>query len=207
MYKVIATGSKGNAVLYHDSILVDCGVSYSLIKPFIGKLQLVLLTHEHCDHLNIKTCLQLAFERPTLRFACASVEVFHILVGIKNIDHLDVNKLYDYRTFQISPVKLYHDTANFGFRIFKNGTKIFHATDTAHLCGIEAKDYDLYAIEHNYDEDTIIETVAEIERKGGYAYQRNAINTHLSEQQARDFIFKNGNGNSKVLRLHESKSC
>lgn len=205
MYNVLATGSLGNAVIYHKNIMIDCGVTYVKVKPFVKYLHLILLTHKHKDHFNLTTIKKIAFERPSIRFACGNF-LADKLEGIKNVDIMESGKLYDYGYFQISPIKLYHDVENYGYRIFNNGHKIIHATDTTHLQGVEAKGYDLYAIEHNYNEDTINESIAKIESVGGFAYQKAAINSHLSEQQARDFIYKNRGENSKVLRLHESNN-
>ncbi len=205
MYQVVSSGSKGNCVIYHNSIAVDMGIPYKTIATYKNNLQLVLLTHVHGDHLNVSTIKKLAFERPTLRFACGEFLSKH-LEGIKNVDVIEVGKVYDYGSFKISPIQLYHDVPNFGYRIFKDETKIIHATDTAHLKGITAKDYDLYCIESNYNEDTIFESIERKQKNGDYAYQIGAINSHLSEQQARDFIFKNRGANSKVVRLHESSN-
>lgn len=205
MYNVISSGSKGNAVLYHNSILVDCGVSFASIKPYLYNIRIVLLTHAHGDHINIDTLWKMAKERPSLRIGCCQWMDDHVSI-FKNVDFMQIGLTYDYGTFQISPVKLYHDVPNCGYRIFKDGKKIFHATDTAHLEGISAKYYDLYAIEHNYNAETVFELIEQTEMKGGYAYQRGAINSHLSEQQARDFIFKNRGEHSQVLRLHESSA-
>ena len=205
MVEIIATGSTGNAVLYHSTILIDCGVPFSKLKQYVNNIAIILLTHEHKDHFNITTIKKLAFERPSLRFACGNF-LADKLEGIKNVDILEAGKLYDYGAFQISMGKCYHDVPNAFFRIFKDQTKIIHCTDTAHLEGIEAKGYDLYAIEHNYNEDTVFESIAKIEAGGGFAHQKGAINSHLSEQQARDFIFKNAGENYKVVRLHESKT-
>ena len=55
MYKVIATGSTGNAVVYHKTVLVDIGIPFSKLKPYVKDLQIVLLTHIHTDHINIST--------------------------------------------------------------------------------------------------------------------------------------------------------
>lgn len=205
MFTVLSSGSTGNCVIYHDTIAVDMGVPFSTIKHYKNNLQIVLLTHIHGDHFNLSTIKKLAFERPTLRFACG-VFLTEYLQGIKNLDVLEAGKVYDYGQFKVSPIHLYHDVPNFGYRIFKNETKIIHATDTAHLDGITAKDYDLYAIESNYNEDTIFESIERKKANGEYAYQIGAINSHLSEQQARDFIFKNKGENSKILRLHESSN-
>lgn len=203
MYKVIATGSEGNAVIYQERILVDAGVPYAKIKPYEKSLQVVLLTHEHKDHINKATLQKLSFERPGLRFAACEWMAPH-LEGIRNVDILQIGVVYNYGSFQVSPVKLYHDVPNAGWRIFADGKKIFHATDTAHLEGITASGYDLYAIEHNYDEETVHDIIAAKEARGEYAHQRGSINSHLSEQAAKDFIFCNRAEYSQVLRLHES---
>jgi hypothetical protein len=127
-----------------------------------------------------------------------------LLDGIRNVDILEAGKIYDYGSFSASPIKLYHDVDNFGYRIFKDGYKIIHCTDTSTLEGIEAKNYDIYAIEHNYDEDTIFEKIKQLKEVRKFAYQDGAINTHLSEQAARDFIYRNAGSEYEVVRLHES---
>ena len=202
MHSIIASGSTENSVVYHNSIMVDCGIPFNQLRKVINNLQLVLLTHKHSDHLNLSTIKKLAFERPSLRFGCCEWMVEH-LEGIKNVDVYEIGKLYDYGQFQISPVKLYHDVNNCGYRIFKDGIKIFHATDTCTLDGISAKEYDLYALEHNYDEETVWDNIKAIEDSGGFAHQRGAINSHLSEQQAKEFFFRNMKESSKLIRLHE----
>lgn len=205
MYKVISSGSKGNAVIYANSIMVDCGISFSKLKDYVKDLRLVLLTHIHKDHFNIKTIKRLARERPTLRFgACEWLK--EPLQGINNVDIYKIGKVYNYKYFKLSPVKLYHDVPNCGYRIFLNNYKIFHATDTAHLKGITAKGYNLYAIEHNYNDKVIMENIEKARREGRYAYELGAINSHLSERQAMEFILKNKGDSYEILRLHESQN-
>ena len=204
--QVISSGSEGNAVIYNNAIMVDCGVSLKALSEVKRSLKIVLLTHKHSDHLKIRTLQRLQAERPTLRVACGDF-LLEELPCIKNIDVLQVGKIYDYGAFKVSPVKLYHDVPNFGWRIFlPNGQKIFHATDTAHLEGITAKGYDLYAIEHNYCEEYIQQAIEEAHAKGEYTHAYGNINTHLSIQQARAFIDKNRKESSEVLELHKSRS-
>ena len=204
MYNILSSGSQGNAVIYYGSVLVDCGVAYSLIKPYIKQIQLVMLTHEHNDHFNIQTIKKLQFERPSVRFGCGEFlkEKLH---GVRNVDAYEAGKIYDYETFKVSPVILYHDVPNFGYRIFKEDKKIFHATDTAHLIGITAKNYDLYALECNYDEERIYEVIREKEARGEYAHQKGSINSHLSIQQAQDFVLKNAGNDYEFIMLHQSR--
>lgn len=205
MYEVLATGSKGNCIIYHGTIAVDMGIPYAQISHKVNDLQIVLLTHIHGDHFNISTIKRLSFERPALRFACGEF-LADKLDGIRNLDIVEAGKVYNYGKFQISPIVLYHNVKNFGYRIFKDEKKILHATDTAHLEGITAKGYDLYAIEHNWNEDTAPAILEQKQLLGEFSHIKGAMNSHLSEQQAREFIFKNKSEHSKVLRLHESKS-
>ena len=204
--RVISSGSEGNAVIYDKAIMVDCGVTLKSLNDVKRSLKIVLLTHQHGDHLKLRTLQRLQAERPTLRIACADF-LLERLEGLNNIDVLQVGKLYDYGAFKVSPVKLYHDVPNIGWRIFlNNGQKIFHATDTAHLEGISAKGYDLYAIEHNYCEEYIQQAIEEAHAKGEYTHAYGNINTHLSIQQARAFIEANRKESSEVLELHKSRS-
>ena len=204
--RVISSGSEGNAVIYDNAIMVDCGVTLKALNDVKRSLKIVLLTHQHGDHLKLKTLQRLQAERPTLRIACGEF-LLDKLGGLTNIDVLEVGKLYDYVAFKVSPVKLYHDVQNIGWRIFlNNGQKIFHATDTAHLEGITAKGYDLYAIEHNYCEEYIQQAIEEAHAKGEYTHAYGNINTHLSIQQARAFIEANRKESSEVLELHKSRS-
>lgn len=204
--KVISSGSEGNAVIYNNAIMVDCGVSLKALEAVKRSLKIVLLTHKHGDHLKLRTLQRLQAERPTLRIACGDF-LLEELPCIKNIDVLQVGKIYDYGAFKVSPIKLYHDVPNFGWRIFlPNGQKIFHATDTVHLEGISAKGYDLYAIEHNYCEEYIQQAIEEARANGEYTHAYGSIKTHLSIQQARAFIEANRKESSEVLELHKSKS-
>ena len=204
--EVISSGSEGNAVIYNNAIMVDCGVSLKALEAVKRSLKIVLLTHKHSDHLKIRTLQRLQAERPALRIACGDF-LLEELPCIKNIDVLQVGKIYDYGAFKVSPIKLYHDVPNFGWRIFlPNGQKIFHATDTVHLEGITAKGYDLYAIEHNYCEEYIQQAIEEARANGEYTHAYGSIKTHLSIQQASAFIEANRKESSEVLELHKSRS-
>lgn len=205
MYNIISSGSEGNAIIYFNSIMVDCGIPFSLANPYVKDIQLILLTHIHGDHFNLSTIKRLAFERPALRFGCGEFLAEH-LQDIRNVDVYEPGKLYDYGQFKISPVILYHDVKNFGYRIFKDDKRVFHATDTFTLDGITAKSYDLYAIEANYDEDTIYDLIREKQLRGEYAHQRGSINSHLSRQQAQNFILSNAGKNYEFIMLHQSKT-
>lgn len=205
-YNIIATGSQGNAVVINEKILIDCGVPFRALREVYKKLKIVLLTHQHTDHLNKTTIKRLADERPTLRFGCGKWLV-NILVdaGVpkKNIDVYEIGKIYDYAAFKMSAVKLYHDVENCGYRLFVGKEKAIYCTDTRTLQGITAKDYDLYLIEANYSEEEIAERIREKEENGEFVYERRVLRTHLSHEEASDFLLKNMGNHSEYSFLHQ----
>lgn len=207
-YNIISTGSQGNAVVLNNHILIDCGVTFKALKDVYKDLQIVLLTHEHGDHINKATIKRLAQERPTLRFGCCEWLIPILLecnVTKCYIDVFEIGKIYDYKAFKVSPIKLYHNVKNCGYRLFFGAEKAIYATDTAHLDGITAKDYDLYLIEANYTEDDLQERINAKMETGQYCYELNVANRHLSHEQASEFLLKNMGKHSEYVFLHGHK--
>lgn len=210
-YEIISTGSKGNAVVLNEQVLIDCGVPFKLLNTVYRKLRLVLLTHIHGDHFNRSTIRRLAELRPTLRFGCCRWLVAPLIecgVAAANIDVLVPDLLFRYSTCWVVPVLLSHDVPNCGYKIgFKNG-RVFYATDTRNLHGIEAKNYDLYMVEANYVDEEIAERIRAKKENLEYAYERRVLETHLSKADADDFIYSNiGPGGEYVyLHCHQSRS-
>ena len=157
-YHIISTGSKGNAVVINHSILIDCGVPFKDVVPFIQRLKLVLLTHIHSDHFRPSTLRRLSCERPLLRFACCRWLVADLVeagVSARNIDILDPGVMYGYGICNVIPVRLVHNVPNCGYKIHFPTGKVFYATDTNNLSGITAKHYDLFMVEANYEDEVI----------------------------------------------------
>lgn len=209
-YNIISTGSNGNAVVIEDKILIDCGVSFSKLKQCYKKLQICLLTHIHTDHFNKTTIKRLTIERPTLRFACCNWLVNELVqcgVNKRNIDVLNVGVWYNYGGFKISPILLYHNVEQCGYRVFINYPdgikKIMYATDTNKLDGITAKNYDLYMIEANYTENDIQERINAKKALNMYCYEYDAMLNHLSKEKCDEFIYNNMGENSKYVYLHQ----
>lgn len=204
-YNIIKTGSLGNAVVLNDYLMVDIGVPFKALNEVYKDLKIVLITHEHHDHINRATVKKLAKERPTLRWACCEWLVPILLkcdVSERNIDVLEIGKIYDYKAFRVSPIKLYHDVPNCGFRLYFGDTKVFYATDTEHLNGIVAKDYDYYFIEANYVTNELEERIRKKAEAGEYSYEMNAAKRHLSKEQADAFLLENAGEHSRYEYLH-----
>ena len=204
-HQIIATGSTGNAVIVGKSVLVDCGVSFKAIQPFLNDIRLVLLTHIHGDHFLPSTIRRMATEKPLLRFgACRWLIKPLIDAGVKErqIDVLETGAEYAYGICNVLPFTLTHDVPNCGYKLHFPGGKAIYATDTGNLNGIEAKDYDLYLIECNYGEDEIRQRISEKKLNGQFAYEFRVLGTHLSKEQCDDFILRNIGANGEFVYIH-----
>lgn len=207
-YTVIGTGSTGNAVLLNNRILVDCGVPYRDIAPHTRQIQLVLLTHCHGDHFNPATVRRLAAERPSLRFASGAWllrEMVDAGISKRNIDVLECGKMYNYGIASIIPVRLNHNVPNCGYKIHFAGGKVFYATDTNDLNGIFAKDYDLYLVEANYEDEEIRRRIKQKEIDGEFAYEKNVLHNHLSKEKCDAWIYANAGCTSEYVYLHQHR--
>lgn len=205
-YEIIGTGSTGNAVLVNRSILIDCGVPFKSIAPYVRQIKLVLLTHIHGDHFNPATIRRLAAERPTLRFAGGKWMVKPLAdngVALRNIDALDCGMMYDYGIGSIIPVGLNHNVPNCGYKLLFNAGKVFYATDTNDLNGISAKGYDLYMVEADYEDEEIHQRIKEKEENGEYAYEYGVLHNHLSKEKCDAWIYANAGDTSEYIYMHQ----
>ena len=212
-YNIISTGSKGNAVVINDHILVDCGVPFKALEPVKKDLRLVLLTHIHGDHFNPRTVQALAKERPSIRWGCCEWMVWPLLdagVDKRRIDLIRPDKpgetshamIYNGLAI-VRPEPLAHNVPNCGCHIEHGRERLFYATDTGTLDGVEAKGYDLYMVEANH---TRAELEARMEAKraaGEFSYEWAAAQNHLSREQAEDWLYQQMGPNSRYVFLHQ----
>lgn len=210
-YKVIASSSKGNAYLVHGEILIDVGVSYSKLTPYINKVEIILLTHDHGDHFKKDTIAKIAVMHPDILFVCGEwLKEPLIKLGVRKILVIAPDGKYrKIKDFLIYPIELFHGyrnrlVNNYGYRIILGSHKTIHMTDTGSYDGINAEDYNVIAIEANHCETLINERVEESKRNGVYEYGSLSRVYHASLQQAEDFIGMNANENTKVYLLHPS---
>ena len=204
-FQVISTGSAGNAVVVNDFVLIDCGVPYKALEPYVQKLKLVLLTHIHGDHFRIPTIRNLAASRPKLRFAaCRWLTRPLALAGVKpeNIDVLEPGTMYAYGLCNVIPVALSHDVPNCGYKLHFGGRKVFYATDTGNLNGITARNYDLYLVEANYSEPEIKARIEAKKEAGEFVYEYRVLRFHLSKEACENFVYKNIGPGGEYVFLH-----
>lgn len=215
-YNKIASGSSGNAIIYDETILVDFGVAYKYVKPFLNSIKYLLLTHRHTDHLNISAILRMVSEYPDIDIigheeTIGLLSDFHL----DNLFVIDSNEWFELGDYTVASVDLIHDEKNIGYRIlkpiFEDGKyvrdyKIFHATDTRDLFNVEAVGYDIYFIEFNHCEEIINRNIEERHRLGKFAHGVNAREYHQSNQRAKKWLEKNNIAGGKIVPLHISLS-
>lgn len=172
-------------------------------------LKLILLTHLHSDHFNRATIKKLASERPLLRFGCCEWLVGTLValgVSCAKIDVYEIGKWCEYGGIKVSPVGLFHDVPNCGYRVEVGGEKVLYATDTGSMCSVDAVGYDLYMIEANYTEAEIQERIERKLQAGEFVYEYRAAVGHLSKEQADAFLAVNAREQSEILYLHQHES-
>lgn len=205
-YNIISTGSKGNALVLNESVLLDCGVPMKSLGKYAGKIRLILIGHEHGDHFKESTVR--TFKRyPLVRFGCGEWLAAKLLkagIPARNVDIYEMGKEYSYGFVQIKAEPLVHDVPNCCFHLkFQNGEKFLYAVDTATLDHITAENYDCYFIERNFEESEINERIERKLESGQYIYEYRAKRTHLSQQQAEDWLARNAGQNSRYVFLHQ----
>lgn len=207
-YDVISTGSKGNAVVINGRVLIDIGVPFKMLRDVKKDLAVVLLTHIHGDHFNPRTVRALSKERPTLRWGCCEWMVGPLLeagVDERRIDVMEPGVWYNHPSLwlSVSPVSLTHDVPNCGYHICMGEERLFYATDTGTLDGIQAKDYDLYLIEANHTREELEARLKAKQEAGEYAYEVKAAENHLSLEQAQNWIYENIGPRGQYAFLHQ----
>lgn len=100
---------------------------------------------------------------------------------------------------------MYHDVPNFGIRLILECERLIYITDTKTLEGIKAKNYDLYLVEGNYDEDEITERIKQKEEDGLFINEYRTIETHLSIQETTNWLLENMGDNSIYEFIHQHK--
>lgn len=46
-YEIIGSSSRGNCIIVDDILMLDCGVSYSKVKPYLKDIKLIFISHCH----------------------------------------------------------------------------------------------------------------------------------------------------------------
>lgn len=102
---------------------------------------------------------------------------------------------------------LFHDVENVCYKIQYKDNKIFYATDTGRIDHIDAENYDYYFIEANYESDEELdEKINKAKENEEYTHLIRVKQTHLSQIQCLDWLYKNRKNNGEYVFMHQSES-
>lgn len=208
--QIIGSSSKGNGILYfNNTVLVDCGLTYTSLEPYLKNVKIILLTHIHGDHFNTSTIAAICSKHPSIRWVVpAHLEEDFARLVKTHTRWTIVRAGGEYRAgkYYIKPVQLFHDVPNVGYIIIKEGFKLIHATDTNMIKHIDAPGFDLYAIECNYDEVIIDEKIRSTLYDQAFTYEIRARENHLSFQKTTEWYKAMKKESSRLIPLHISHS-
>ena len=221
-YTLIRSGSDGNCIIYKEQVMVDIGIKLKdreLIVPYLDNIKVIIITHRHSDHIQIPLMKWIIENYPEITFMyiedvreyldeklVRKVKGETVQIEVPKEVIIEPNKIYNLGILKFQPINLYHDVPNIALYIhFKDGYKVFHATDTHTLEGISIpSNTDLIAIEHHHIEEHYEKLIEEKVMLGEYSHEIGAKNVHMSFEDAIEFLKRNNIEGSKVLRLHMS---
>ncbi len=190
----LGSGSSGNALLIEDAglrLLVDCGVGPRTITAALktfnlawGDLDLVLISHEHSDHVRALP----AVHRHGIPLLCTDGTAR--ASGISSLLHTNVDHTQPFtlKGATISSIRTSHDAADpCGYRLELPGATICVLTDTGELRTHfveQLSGADLIVLEANHDEQMLKNGPYPI-----YLKRRVASRTgHLSNRDAGELV-------------------
>jgi phosphoribosyl 1,2-cyclic phosphodiesterase len=199
-YKIISSGSKGNCVIINDDIMVDCGVSFKLIKEDLYNVKYLLITHTHLDHVNENTFQVIMKRFPTITII-GNYEV-HSRYNCNIIANAGFEIVTDDYIFM--PFLCEHDVLTYGYTWQGPQKKeIIYCTDTGTLKNAPVKKYDYFFLESNHDEAKL--EAIQGQQKGSYNPYLSG-KRHLSTQAAKTFYYMNRRSKeSELIELHKSQ--
>lgn len=197
-YNVIASGSSGNAVRI-ENIMIDCGIPFKKMKEELYKVDTLLITHAHSDHIKEATYQSIRSEFPRIHtYANADVAYRYqidTVVGTKKfvLPKKRIVRPYDGK----------HDVPVTYFIITMKGVNILYATDTNYIANPDEIPIDYFFLESNYDERKL-QQLREKYRTRTYDPIESSLR-HLSEQKAKEFYYVNRrDAKSEFIELHKS---
>lgn len=213
--EIIATGSRGNAVLLNGKYLFDCGIPYGQLKPWVKGISMVFLTHIHSDHFWRDGIRKLHRFRPAVRFVCAR----NLLVPLCAECSVDPNNVilvtpgewtevhFGAESIRIQPFDLIHNVENVGYAVEVTGGEepgtALYATDTQYI-PVSAPGLDLYMVENNYpNEEALRQRIARKASQGKFFYEDKVAAAHMSGETVTNWLAQNAGPHSEVVFLHQ----
>ncbi|HFI0463794.1 TPA: MBL fold metallo-hydrolase [Streptococcus suis] len=193
----MGSGSKGNAVLI-ENVLIDCGIPFKKLKPYLYDVDYLLITHIHSDHLNVGCVKQIRKMFPHIKIL-GNWQVGQV-IELDTI--INAGYLFKDGLLEVIPFECFHDVLTYGFVWKVDNEVILYATDTNNLeNATDLGPFDYLFIESNHDEKKI----ALAKPTKGYDPKVSALR-HMSTQKAKAFYYGHRrDSNSKLIELHKSE--
>ena len=198
-YHIIGTGSSGNAVRI-ENIMFDCGVPFSHMKEDLYKVDTLLITHSHSDHIKPATLERIRKEFPGITvFGNADVAYQY------DVDMVVGTKPFSLRKRRkVIPFDGVHDVPVTGYIIQMKGLNILYMTDTARVNPPSDLLLDYIFLESNFDERKLRQEAKRYKKHGYDPYL--SVTRHLSTQKCKEFYYTHRrNEESKLIELHQSQ--
>lgn len=222
--KVIATGSKdGNCTsLFDGEVIIDLGIKSTNkeLQKVLRNIKIILLTHEHGDHIHIPTLRYILKRRPSVKVIGGKwMQEYLDLKAPKEfkIEVVEVDKVYKYGDYILSPFGVSHNVPNVGYHLYylannsnapliKNKAfKVIYLTDSgAYPNTLRAPEYHIYLLEMNYLESAIHEDIQKEIDEVGFSHRMRSLEDHLSMEQTERW-YKAQDSVGVIIPLHMSR--
>lgn len=211
-FKVLGSGSKGNATLLHTNsltLLIDAGLPVRALNALIREAQMpvdaILITHEHADHTKAL--------KSFIKSTNIPVYLTEKTKDALHLEHSSIHYLTPYQPFylkdlRIMPFSTRHDAADpVGFIFQMDALKLVYMVDTGYVPEVDASLFHNatgYIIESNYD----VKRLFDSKRPYHLKKRIDSPTGHLSNHDASYHLSQWMGDQTKVVCFaHPSEDC
>lgn len=220
-YDIIATGSKGNAVLLHVNpsngakfdILIDIGLPYKRVAKALDTASFVFISHRHFDHIVPSTYNKLTLEHPRTTIVTNNeTKQFILYKGFKEPHIILPTEQSGYLgDLKVTAFDNYHGVECNGWIFELDGEVLLYATDLSQT--IEYEYYlrenklkvDYLLLEGNYDIN-VFKYYVSLKGDSMLDLFSNGSSRHLPVQNWEEFKDEFTHENSRIEMLHTSST-
>lgn len=215
----LASGSKGNCIYlgtHQTKILIDAGLSAKAITAKLNEIQVdlgdidaILITHEHCDHIQGLKILAYKLGIPVFanhETAKGIVEYYH--GECPKFKIFTTGETFEFRDLQIHPFSIQHDTLDpVAFSIRYDELKLGFCTDLGFVTSLvqnQLRDCDYLYVEANHQPSMVHASARP------YVYKQRVLGRcgHLSNESCGQLLASIAHPKLKHVHLaHLSSEC
>lgn len=217
--QIINSGSSGNAIIIKPiQCLIELGLPFYKIEPYLNQIQTICLTHQHGDHLNESTLLQIIDLHPRIKIVIPRHLFNHIknqtlklklsktAIIISNGEAIIIND-----QFKLTGYETPHgDITNMAYTFYIPNIKthLLYATDLENTNTLPDASFNVILLEANYQEERLENQLklATHQFDKQWIAKINGNKRHLSEEKAISYVKKHLTQNGWFIPLHLSKT-